>query len=159
MELVDAMEIFAIGHEYGHFVLEEGTGQIGDVPEEQRKHEEEHFADAIGYLLCRAYGVRHKNWPAFCGAATLLFFRSIELCESVRAQVADEDVSAPSASDSHPPTSDRIRRICELAELHTASDQRPAVAGYLAETALICDALQDAVTLMAKVLQEMPGDK
>ena len=50
MELLTAMEVFAIGHEYGHFFLEEGTGHIGDVPEDERSTAEEHFADAIERL-------------------------------------------------------------------------------------------------------------
>ncbi|WP_437276051.1 hypothetical protein WME90_33040 [Sorangium sp. So ce375] len=145
MELLTAMEVFAVGHEYGHFFLEEGTGHIGDVPEDERSTAEEHFADAIGYLLCRAYGNKHNNWSAFCGAATLLFFRSVELCELVRERVGGAPIPKTSTVASHPPTKARVKRVCDLAGIYTAPDQRPTVTGYLAETALICDVVEEAV--------------
>jgi hypothetical protein len=153
MELLQAMEVFVIAHEYGHFILEEGLGGVGQIPDELRQFEEEHFADAVGYLLSRAYGNLHKNWSAFSGAAVVLFFRSVELCELVRDQVLAPAVSRCTDSDSHPPIAERLQRTCGLAQRHTAQEERERVSGYLLETMQICDAVEKLVLASVDALQ------
>jgi hypothetical protein len=159
MELVEAMEVFVVGHEYGHFVLEEGKGSVGEVSDEARPFHEELFADAIGYHLTRAYGNQHENWSAFCGAAPVLFFRSVGLCERVRSMVLSQAAAPSAPSNSHPPLDERIESICRIAAGFTDLDQRQVVADYLAETNLICDAVQEVVQDSVSALQQRKPDE
>lgn len=58
MELLKAMEVFIIGHEYAHFIWEERLGHLSTevAPEEERS------ADLLAFSICRWFGVKANSW-------------------------------------------------------------------------------------------------
>src|SRR5262249_28059091 len=62
LEILEAMEMFSIAHEIGHFVAEEmrpsGHSSLG----RDEAHSLEFFCDQYGQAVCRWYGAENSRW-------------------------------------------------------------------------------------------------
>lgn len=106
--LLDAMELFVVGHEYAHFVAEERCPEFKGILDPDRSMELEAFCDALGLFLAQAAATDPWNQIAFSGAGGLLFLRSLQLCEYARSLV-----QPPTPSASHPASLERVTAIVE----------------------------------------------
>lgn len=103
--LVNAMEIFAIGHEIGHFLAHEDYPETSGIRPGQDAKSHELECDAIGLAISTEYGVRNKNPFAFQLIGPLLLFYALHTCERVKSILVDEE---PIRSDSHPTHEERF---------------------------------------------------
>jgi hypothetical protein len=77
-ELLRAMEMFAIAHEYCHFLANERLPEMQGV---------EFFCDALTLQLSRNSTHPVDGWLAFAGIGPFVFFRSFQLCDEAREQL------------------------------------------------------------------------
>ncbi|WP_433935479.1 hypothetical protein AB3662_12195 [Sorangium cellulosum] len=144
MELVHAMEVFIVGHEYGHFLLQEYRDALPDQPDEDVRHADEHWCDGVGLEVCRHWGARAGSWFAFSGAAPLIFFRATSMCENARSRL-NADSARLDMNDSHPPTALRLEFLRGLIPTRIHPDQTDSVTGYCGEVEVVGDALEQVV--------------
>lgn len=104
--LVNAMEIFVVGHEIGHFLGHEAYPESSGIPPGQDSKSHELECDAVGLAISTAYGVREGNAFAFQLIGPLLLFYALRICEQVKSFLFDE---APAQSESHPSHEERFR--------------------------------------------------
>ncbi|MBK8258519.1 MAG: hypothetical protein IPK82_38400 [Polyangiaceae bacterium] len=149
LELLRAMEVFVVGHEFGHFYLEENPRSLDPADPLRQMRLEEHFCDQFGFIVCRYFGTRTDSWFAFSGAAPLMFLSALRLCENARAHLSTR--TAP--KDTHPPVDDRIGRILYTALNDTHADNLLAVRGYLEEVG----AMWEAMERIARDIFELAG--
>lgn len=142
IQLVSAMELFVIGHEVGHFYLEE---QLPDNSDEKVGHSTELVCDRYALQVSRTAASKRDNLIAFAGCGAYLFFRAAGF------SFPSEDLAAADqATDSHPSMSTRVAELCREIRVTTPSDQLPLVDGHITEFGLICDEIE-------RVLMEMPA--
>ena len=155
LELLKSMEIFALSHEYSHFVAHERELEFKDEDGNPFPHGLELFCDVMGLQISRTWGSKNRNWLAFTGVGGLAFFRAIDICESGAAELFDgnlglslprERARRPSDSDTHPSVTDRTMNLITWTIDRTADDERPAVTGFLTEYDLICTTLRAEVS-------------
>lgn len=145
MQLVQAMEVFILAHEYTHIYVEENSITFDD------EYGLEYYCDVVGLRISREWGSKNDIWPAFCWIGGLLFFRGIEIMEKsaeilfrAKIQTALPQHHSPhgnDASTSHPPTAERIKRLIELTIDQSDDDQRDEVKNYLMEYDLISSSI------------------
>jgi hypothetical protein len=147
LELLRAMEVFALAHEYSHFLLHERRLQVADEEGNESNLGLEFFCDAIGLQLSREWGSKNNSWIAFTGAGGIAFFRAFDTTVNCATQLAE---CAPGANsnrsrsqrmqpqDSHPSPRERALTLMKWAVEKTVKDQREAVESFLAEFDLIC---------------------
>ncbi|WP_144289877.1 hypothetical protein [Ideonella sp. A 288] len=129
IELLYAMESFAIAHEVGHCFLEEqNPGASGLCPED------EYTCDAYALNITRHLGDAHSNWSAFAGAGALLFFLLADLC-----QVRTTASASPAAG--HPHVTGRLEALVGLATQYLDLDERTRVVSYLGELSALLEVL------------------
>lgn len=106
MLLVNAMEVFIVGHEIGHFLGHEGYPDSSGIPPggDSKSHELE--CDAIGLAISTAYGASENNAFAFQLIGPLLLFYALRTCDQVKSILLNE---SPTESDSHPSHEERFR--------------------------------------------------
>jgi hypothetical protein len=142
IELLRAMEVFALAHEYSHFLLDERSLRVADEEGNETNLGFEVFCDAIGLQLSRVWGSENDNWLAFTGAGGIAFFRAYETSVNCATELAEyNDQSRPQRKqpdDSHPPPGERALNLIKWAVEKTDSDQREAVETFLVEFDLIC---------------------
>jgi len=119
MLLVNAMEIFVVGHEIGHLLGYESHPETQGIPpgSDARNHELE--CDAVGLAISTAYGVREENAFAFQLIGPLLLFYALRTCDQVKAILFDEP---PTPSESHPSHEERFRFALEFLGAAGAQD-------------------------------------
>lgn len=129
LDLLGAMELFIVGHEYGHFIAHEHApdeSQPNSIDEIQRL---EFICDQIGVILSRhALHRDSRGWLGYCGAGAMSFFRAIEASE--RAREWRHPMANPALSG-HPVAETRIKLIKEVVRTDTAFDQAKAVIGTM----------------------------
>jgi hypothetical protein len=115
--LLDAMELFVVGHEYGHVLLGHLTETNAqrrmlpaDVPVDEIEYSwlQEHAADRIGMMLSiKAMGEKHGVDLSIgaCGAA--LFLGSMDVMDRAVSLLRHGDHTLQRLS-SHPPSCDRL---------------------------------------------------
>jgi len=106
-QLLDAMEAFVVGHEMGHFMLEEDPVdglQMDSGPESELE------CDLSSLILSVGYGLDTDNPYAWGHAGALFFLWSVGICERVRSLFT---VSAP-CSGTHPELSARVELIFDV---------------------------------------------
>ncbi len=104
--LLNAMEIFVVGHEIGHFMSHESHPNTNGIPPGMDSKSHELECDAVGLAISTQYGVRENNAFAFQLIGPLVLFYALHTCEQVRAALIDE---VRPASDSHPSHEERFR--------------------------------------------------
>lgn len=106
MLLVNAMEIFIVGHEIGHLLGYETHPETQGIPPGTDAKSHELDCDTVGLAITTAYGVREENAFAFQLVGPLLFFYALRTCDQVKAILFDE---IPAPSESHPSHEERFR--------------------------------------------------
>jgi hypothetical protein len=104
--LVNAMEIFVVGHEIGHLLGYEAHPETQGIPSGTDAKSHELDCDAVGLAISTAYGVREENAFAFQLIGPLLLFYALRTCDQVKATLLDE---TPAPSESHPSHEERFR--------------------------------------------------
>lgn len=104
--LVNAMEIFVVGHEIGHLLGHEAHPETQGIPPcmDAKSHELE--CDAVGLTISTAYGLREDNAFAFQLIGPLLLFYALRTCDQVKAILLDETLTP---SKSHPSHEERFQ--------------------------------------------------
>jgi hypothetical protein len=132
LDLLKAMEIFAIGHEIGHFVYEERNPSAGSSPGAEHAHKVEFFCDHYGQAISRWYGADSTNWSCFTNSGAIIYLHAGSLSLRLRKRLKGE-TSEDIASESHPRTWDRIERAVKIAIACVPDDQAEGVRRYLNE--------------------------
>lgn len=151
LQLLQAMEIFAVAHEYAHFVAEERLTQYSGALDPAHSQGLELFCDELGLVISRECGNLTNNYLSFTGIGALVFFRAIQLCESVRALVANSALDSASIAErrddesSHPAPDERILAIKAQMYEKTAADQADQVKEFVEEYDRILGALETHV--------------
>ena len=84
LQLLHAMEVFAVAHEYAHFISEERIQEFTGSLEPSQSQQLEFFCDELGLAISRECESAANNYLIFAGIGALVFFRAIQVCESVR---------------------------------------------------------------------------
>lgn len=103
-QVAEAMEVFAIAHEYGHHHHAHGR-DMDDDPWRQ-EYEADQFALRVGAEIDKVRG-HHENPYLSSGAGGGILLRALETQRLVEGRLGGQ---APSP-DTHPPTTERIRRF------------------------------------------------
>jgi hypothetical protein len=161
MGLLRSMEIFALSHEYGHFLADERGLEFADDSGKASFQELEFFCDLVGLQLSHVWGAKTNNWLAFTGVGGLAFFRAVDTCQSCAAELSDSGLTAPSCiptrtrrdaeTDSHPPVRERAENLIGWVLDRTERDQRAAVESFFTEFNILCTAIR---TYASDVLRE-----
>jgi hypothetical protein len=144
MELLQSMEIFAIGHEVGHFVWEERRPNQSSSPDAEESHATEYFCDQYGQAVSRWHGVAENNWSCFVTSGAILYLHSGSLSQRLFSKYRG-DSGDDAESESHPRTCDRINRAVENAVACVAADQAEVVRNYLNEIVAVVRFVENEV--------------
>ncbi|NMF90994.1 hypothetical protein [Aromatoleum petrolei] len=117
--LLNAMEVFIVGHEFGHFISHEAHPDTCGIPDGADSKHHELDCDAVGLAVCTEYGVRESNAFAFQLIGPLLLFYALRTCEQTKAILFTETQE----SNSHPSNEERFRFALEFLISAGASDQ------------------------------------
>lgn len=117
--LLNAMEVFIVGHEMGHFIGHEAHPDTSGIPpgSDSKSHELE--CDAVGLAVCTAYGVREDNPFAFQLIGPLLLFYALRTCEQSKVILFDENTAE---SDSHLSNEERFKFALDFLNAAGSSD-------------------------------------
>jgi hypothetical protein len=131
--LLNAMEIFAIGHEIGHFLAHESHPETSGIRPGQDFKAHEIECDVIGLAISTAYGVREGNPFAFQLIGPLLLFYALRTCEEVKLILFDEE---PSPSDTHPSHEERFKHTLDFLYEAGASEHIKASVHFVLDVAM-----------------------
>lgn len=164
-ELLNAMEVFALSHEYSHFLADERKLTFVDEFGEPSNSGLEFFCDIVGLKISRHWGSQNDNWLAFSGVGGLAFFRAVDTCETCTSILADigprglargqTRAYQDAEQDTHPPINERASNLIRKSIDTTCDEQKPQVESFLTEYNLICttigtyvsDILSEALTI------------
>jgi hypothetical protein len=128
MLLVQAMEMFIVGHELGHFFLEEQYPELNGVPPDLTPHSVELLCDIIGFSVCTADGHESENELSRHLIGPLLLLYALKLSEDVQNTLLN---TRQEASDTHPGLAERIQNLFKYAR---AIDPTGALYSSMEET-------------------------
>ena len=123
--LLDAMEMFVVSHEFGHFVAEERIPAYQGTLIPEKARELEVLCDQFGIALSR--NASEDNFFTFAGVGAIALFRAVELCETTRETLFNlrgSGVIPSTRTDEHPAVNHRIKLLKERVLETTADDQR-----------------------------------
>lgn len=135
--LVQAMEAFALGHEFGHFLHAEG--RLGEVKDPQT---EELACDAIGFGLCVRYGFEQDNVFARLLAGPFFLLWALQTVREVKARLGISHVD----SDSHPAESERLAALRRFAAESRNSEQDTTLGEVEQIAAVLSTAIHSGLT-------------
>jgi hypothetical protein len=124
--ILNAIEWFSIGHEYGHHVMKHGLSECSEATGDP--FDEEHEADIFAQAISMALAARQEvpNVYASFGAGAVIILGMLELIRRTKAVLeTGNDQVAPSRS--HPPYADRVAVLAGMDE-HLPPQQRQAAA-------------------------------
>ena len=146
MELVSAMELFALGHELGHmWIAEQAETDATFEKLLNDPHGTELACDNYGFAVSRSVGSDMQNWSAFSGAGALCFLYAADWCTRPRTNDVEK-------ASSHPDLETRRNNLIKLAFGNTAPEQRSAVASYLIDFKAYLEYLR---TIVEEVLKSV----
>jgi hypothetical protein len=148
LQLLHAMEVFSVAHEYVHFISEERIQQFTGSLNPSQSQQLEFFCDELGTAISRECESARNNYLIFAGIGALVFFRAIQLCESVRELLVKSDlkvVHQKKTSNSHPSLEERILAIRSQVCTKTVPDQQHGVRQFVEEYDTILCAIASAV--------------
>ncbi|WP_448203735.1 hypothetical protein [Azospirillum sp. sgz302134] len=120
--LLNAMEIFAIGHEYGHIICKHTNNaahvksKIGDeieIDEIIFNWSQEIEADVVGFQLMMAVQSEKGFDAALSAMGAYVFLKAMELHENISAKLTGLD---PFSSLTHPPAKVRVQKLSEFVQ-------------------------------------------
>lgn len=127
--LLRAIEVFALGHEYGHHSMKHGRVATSDEAETD-PFQDEFAADLFGRLCCIAICSKpdEENFCAVSGAGAVVILGALDLIRRVRAMLETGRAEPPPRSH-HPPYPERVSNLAKAdANLH--ADNRQQAADY-----------------------------
>jgi|GEM_PF-7067116 len=122
--IIDAMELFVLGHEYGHCLAEEKIETTSSALSEFESRDLEFSCDQVGLKISRAASAEPVNMFAYSGTGAALFLRAIQLCEAVR-QIYLTGKPEEVSSSSHPSVTERLIAIRRSIDQTTPPDEKP----------------------------------
>jgi hypothetical protein len=136
VQLNEAMELYVVGHEYGHHVI--NSGDLSDSERPSDAFEEEFMADTVARKLSISLSVRKDftNLFAASGAGAVLVLGLLNLVSKAR-MVLETGSDVLPVSQSHPPFTSRIAKISEIdssfdqPHAQLFSETRQQFAGFL----------------------------
>lgn len=140
-EYLRAMELFVLGHEFGHCVMEDADERYRGQLTPEVLHELEIWCDRIGTSLTR-FACEDDSWSGFCGAGAILMLFAHDLCATARKTRSAE---REPESHSHPPFEARLSAIRTQVLTTTPDDQREGVTSYVDDLIAICSGLRETV--------------
>ena len=72
MQLLHAMELFVVAHEFSHFVVEERFPTWRGSLDAEQVHPSELFCDELGFSLSRQAQSASENFAAFSGVGAVV---------------------------------------------------------------------------------------
>jgi hypothetical protein len=154
LQLLHAMELFVVAHEFSHFVVEERFPAWRGSLDAAQVHASELFCDELGFSLSRQASSAAESFDAFVGAGALVFLRAMELCLTVRQLVT----GLVAESGDHPLLSTRIERLRTLVRTRTVSDQIDAAMAFFDEYDLIAVSLRDLLLDLMRQAYDSSSD-
>jgi len=151
VQLLDAMETFAIAHEYSHFVAEERFPSSESGLHLDQSRELESFCDAMGVGISRDCANRNENFLSFAGIGGLAFLWAAQLCQTVRELLHDsllkgsDSIRRSGQQSTHPALSERILAVKTMTVERTAADQREWVRQFIEEYDRILETIGNTV--------------
>jgi hypothetical protein len=108
MQLLSAMERFAIAHEYAHHVADDGKREIVSSDEDELGKSEEYRADFFALRICRYLESKEtiRNFHLDSGTGAVLLLKCLECVRRARHILVHGDDTM--TSHNHPETSARI---------------------------------------------------
>lgn len=147
-QLLRAMEVFIVSHEFAHFVFHERLDTTKGILDADASRELEYLCDQLAFQISRQVANKEDNFLLFNAIGAIAFLRAMELSEYTRARVLSMQnlVTSPETcqvneDSSHPTFPERILRLKELAVSLTVEDQREGVAAFVEEYDLIAASL------------------
>jgi hypothetical protein len=117
--LVDAMEVFAVAHEYGHHCLMHGV--TASSADRNSSFQLEHDADLFARCVSGALGQDEGKDFLYSGAGGALMLGAMDLVARTRSVlVSGSDSRSPSKT--HPPVTERVERMNEADLQHMPKD-------------------------------------
>lgn len=159
IELLRAMEMQIVGHEYAHFVCEEQDARFSGTLDESTQHELEFTCDRLSATLVRVCGARTNEWLMFTGAGAVVRLRAAQLAALGRDLCATwrgETAQTGGSRGTHPPVEDRIAALMRHLVDTASEDQREDVRSFLAEYDFVARQYQ---TLVVDVLRKALGQQ
>jgi len=147
-ELLRAMELFVIAHEFAHLHFEEKYLFLQGNSDPNLIRKLEYECDKIALALCRNCGAKTENWSAFSGAGAFLFFEAVKISYYAR------DLIRPQTeSDGHPSPTERQQALFDFAIESTHAEEQVAVKAYMEDlrseislfSEVICSLIESAV--------------
>lgn len=117
IQLLRALELFAVSHEVGHHVCEHGAMESSEDRADMLA--QEHEADIFARLISIGIGAEDEpqNYFAIAGVGGVVLLGSLELVRRAKAVLGSyEDSSDASHAATHPPFAERIAAIAILDE-------------------------------------------
>ena len=112
IEMLRAIELFAVGHEYGHHALRHGTAApLGSTDRLAQELEADFFGQAMAKYIGSQGG--HPNFYAISGAGGVSILSALRIVRQIRA-VLTTGHEEPDTGGSHPPLSARVESILEI---------------------------------------------
>jgi hypothetical protein len=149
MEYVEAMELFALGHEFGHCVAHDSAERFRGMLTEETLQELELLCDRIGTATSRAAST-DGSLVAFCGAGAVLIMYAHEICQGARGCIA---TVGSNESPRYPATKARVAAVRDQVISTTPEDQLAGVTSYLDDVITLCEELTEATSeIIAQVL-------
>ncbi|HEY4358754.1 MAG TPA: hypothetical protein VGN16_23605 [Acidobacteriaceae bacterium] len=160
VQLLDAMETFAIAHEYAHFVAEERLPEFSGVLDSAQSQKLELFCDRLGLSISRESGSVVDNYLTFAGVGALVTFRVMQMCDTARKLIGESfrPISGITGSDrstsSHPEYEDRIQLLKGTLCENTALDQRDQLESIVEEyDFILCMIAKTVISALATALE------
>ncbi|WP_256808760.1 hypothetical protein [Bradyrhizobium sp. Bra64] len=109
--LLDAMEVFAVAHEYGHHSLQHGVGasSSNDIQTKTSAWEDEYQADIFARLISGALAETAADVMLLSGAGSIILAGTDLIARARQTLLAGTDVVPE--RDSHPPLAKRLERL------------------------------------------------
>jgi len=136
-QFLDAMEVFAIAHEYGHHALNHGfTTSANDEGPLDQEHDADMFARSISLVI----GSKEESYFLSSAVGAPLILAAIELVARARAVLATGQDHL-SNSETHPPVAERIRLIDDGDSTHLPSEIADGFIGIRRSVLDVLDAI------------------
>jgi hypothetical protein len=150
-EILDALEIYAVAHEYAHHALKHGrltsasTASGTDETARREEFEADTLAIAIGQLVT---GNRPDENPLIVsGAGMVVFLRALEMLHRAEILLGRPKVGA---DGSHPPAADRLAHVDRQAWLWQSDEE--ALRGFRNAYGLMMELVWDEI---APVIEQL----